>query len=293
MIESRDRVDEIPGFLADLGEPAAPVQVGILTRGKPTLGMVLTSLLLQEAVQVRIHLVDTSAEPVIHRPDVGYALRLAADRGLYTSYDFIGESNRAFSTGKVRLLRELSGPYLCLMDDDIVMPSAAIASLVAEARRAGAYGYITPFCRNAPNLSSLGTASPPFSPGALIYQDDLVRRILLEYYDSTVDILDRQPSEQKVWEIAFLTRLFGVLGRRTIRQDDTVIYHLDYHENSTWIDDESAVIARSVARADALVKQAREGTLRERTVAALRLPTPFPRRDNWLRRARQSIRLMF
>src|SRR5690242_13941911 len=176
MIEDRNILQDIPRRLDTIGEPLAPIQVGILTRGKPTLGMVLTSLLLQEGVQVRIHIVDTSGEPVINRPDVQYALRLAADRGLYTSYDFIGESNRAFSGGKARLIRELSGPHICLMDDDIVMPSAAIASLVAEATHVGAYGYITPYCRNAPNLSSLGATSPPFSPGALIYLDDLVRR---------------------------------------------------------------------------------------------------------------------
>lgn len=293
MVEPQDKLDGVPGRLDDPGEPILPVQVGILTRGKPTLGMVLTSLLLQEAVKLRIHLVDTSAEPVINRPDVQYALRLAADRGLYTSYDFIGESNRAFSMGKARLIRELSGPRICLMDDDIVMPSEAIASLVATAEGVGVYGYVTPYCRNAPQLSSLAPAPPPFSPGSLIYQDDMVRRILLEYYDTTVDILDRQTSEQKVWEIAFLTRLFAALGRPSFRHADTVIYHLDYHENSTWIDDEPAVIARSAARADALVKQARAGALRERNFASARFPAPFPRRNGWLRRARQALRLMF
>lgn len=293
MLEPREKLQITTRRPEDTGEPSAPIQVGILTRGKPTLGMVLASLLLQEAVQVRIHVVDTSAEPVINRPDVQYALRLAADRGLYTSYDFIGESHRAFSTGKARLIRELDGPHICLMDDDIVMPSAAIACLVGAARMAGAYGYISPYCRNAPSLAGLPVARPPFSPGALIYQDELVRRILLEYYDTTVDILDRQSSEQKVWEIAFLTRLFDALNRPAIRQTDTVIYHLDYHENSTWIDDEQSVIARSVTLADGLVKQAMDGTLRERKAAAFRFHEHFPRRGNLLRRAQQALRLMF
>jgi len=275
-------------------QPDPPIQVGILTKGKPTLGMVLASLLLQEAVQVRIHVVDTSAQPVINRPDVQFALRLAADRGLYTSYDFVGESNRAFSAGKARLIRELNGPHICLMDDDIVMPSAALAGLAAVVRDAGIYGYISPYCRNAVSPAGLPTNRPSFSPGALIYQDDVVRRILLEYYDTTVDILDRQPSEQKVWELGFLTRLFEALGRPVIRQGDIVVYHLDYHENSTWIDDERAVVSRSMALADQLAKRALAGKLRERAAAP---SAPFQRRlsrrGSWIRRAQQAIRFMF
>jgi hypothetical protein len=72
------------------GAPPVDVEIGILTKGKDTLGMVLTSLLLQDAVTVRIHVVDTSNRPVITRDDVRFALRLASDRGIRCTYDFAG-----------------------------------------------------------------------------------------------------------------------------------------------------------------------------------------------------------
>ena len=37
-----------------------------------------------------------------------------------------------------------------------------------------------------------------------------------------------------MWEIAFLTELFPMLGRSTHVQADNVIYHLDYHERPNW-----------------------------------------------------------
>jgi hypothetical protein len=62
----------------------------------------------------------------------------------------------------------------------------------------------------------------------------VVRAILLDYYETTVDVLDAQPAEDKVWELAFLTELFPALDRPCFVQDDNVSYHLDYHERVRW-----------------------------------------------------------
>src|SRR5438552_4862805 len=64
-----------------LDQPAA-LEIGILTRGKPTLSMALASLLLQEPRNLRIHIVDTAERPVIQHEDFSSALRLAFDRGI-------------------------------------------------------------------------------------------------------------------------------------------------------------------------------------------------------------------
>lgn len=260
----------------DSSDLAQGIEIGILTKGKATLGMVLVSLLLQEAVKVRIRLVDTSERPVINRDDVRFALRLAADRGVECSYDFAGQSARAFSEGKVRLIEALGGRHLCLMDDDVVMPSQALARLLAAARAGGGYGYISPLCKNSPNVSGNWGSQPPCTPGSLIYQDELVHRILLEYYRTTVDVLDRARG-RKVWEQAFLTSLFEELGRPCARLDDIVIHHLDYGEGPRWIDEERSVIAMSRRVAEDLVRKARNGELSSSPpkVAPLR-PRPNP-----------------
>lgn len=244
------------------------VEVGILTRGKATLGEVLVSLLLQEAVRVRIRVVDTSAYPVINRDDVRFALRLAAHRGIECNYDFAGPSERAFSEGRGRLIGALKGRHLCLVDDDVVMPSGALARLLATAQLSGVYGYISPTCKGSPNVSGNWGGRPACTPGSLLYQDDIVRLALLEYYRTTVDVLDQSTAGGKVWEQAFLTSLFDALGRTCARQDDTVIYHLDYGEGPRWIDEERTVIARSEKLAIKLAERARSGDL---------LATPPPR----------------
>jgi hypothetical protein len=254
--------------------------------------MVLTSLLLQEAVKVRIHVVDTSSRPVINRDDVRFALRLAGDRGIQCSYDFAGESERAFSTGRSRLIQELGGACLCLMDDDVVMPSVALSRLLDTANRSGVYGYISPFCMNAPHVGSDPGDRPACTPGSLIHQDTVVHQILLNYYATTTDVLDRRETEEKVWEPAFLTALFDALKRPSIRQDDTIIYHLDYHEDPHWIEEERTVLARSA-------KIARELAQRTDEVGAppIELPGQTPisarsaaRASSWLVRARRTIR---
>src|SRR5579859_6593765 len=195
-------IQTTPTSLTEGAESNVDIEIGILTRGKPTLGMVLTSLLLQESISLRIHIVDTSSRPILAREDVRFALRLAGDRKIRCTYEFAGESSRAFSSGKARLIRELAGPHLCLCDDDVVLPSIALARLVEAARSSGVYGYISPFCVNAPNLPGDQAARPSCAPGSLIHQDDLLRRILLAYYDSTTDVLDQAESDEKVWEPA-------------------------------------------------------------------------------------------
>ena len=268
------------------------IDVGILTKGKPTLGMALASLLLQDEVDLRIHVVDTSARPVINRDDVRYALRLAADRRVHCSYEYSGESDLAFSNGKTRLILALNGSHLCLMDDDVVVPAKALGRLLETARSKQVYGYVSPFCKNSPVLHGpLGTQTH-YTPGSLIYQDDLVRQILLEYYGTTVDVLDRRKSDRKVWETAFMTALFEVLDRPRIRQADLVTYHLDYQEDPHWIDEERSVIARSTTIARELAQRSQATGIRPPTRQDLerRSSATAPvTSESWARRARRVL----
>src|SRR5581483_190859 len=128
---------------------AERVDVGVLTKGKPTLGMTLATLLLQERVRLRLRVVDTSDTPVIKRDDVLFALKLAQDRGIECEYEYSRERQRAFSVGRLRLLEALDGPHTCYVDDDVVLPSSTLASLAASAQRLGVYGYVAPLCVNA------------------------------------------------------------------------------------------------------------------------------------------------
>ena len=63
-----------------------------------------------------------------------------------------------------------------------------------------------------PNLVGL-----QYTPGSVIFQDETVRSLLIEYYRNTVDVLDHRRSMTKVWEIAFLTGMFSGLGRPMYR----------------------------------------------------------------------------
>jgi len=268
------------------------IDVGVLTKGKPTLGMALTSLLLQEEVNLRIHIVDTSERPVISRDDVRHALRLASDRRIQCSYEYTGESDLAFSTGKARLIRVLNGTHLCLMDDDVVVPSKALSYLLDTARQHGVYGYVSPFCKNSPMLDGTLGKRPSISPGSLIFQDSIVRRILTEYYETTVDVLDRRKTHRKVWETAFLTALFDALDRPQIRQPDLITYHLDYQEAPNCIDEEPTVIAFSEAVARELVSRVRAESPRLAEYPVIRQlsgVTSRPVQAWWVRRARQML----
>lgn len=243
------------GFtLTHTGNNAPPLlEIGILTSGKPTLSMALSSLLLQDEQRIRIHIVDTALQPIIDKVEVQSVLRLAADRGIRCTYDHLHDDKRAFSLGRLTLLEALSGSNVCFMDDDIVMPSGTITRMLAFMDEHPDYGWLSPFCKNAGTARTALAGRPHYSPGGVFRQDKLVRNILLEYYDSTVDVLDKQRSGSKVWEIAFLTDLFPLLKRSITVQDDNVIYHLDYHERPNWDLRQESLVSNSLKKANELI----------------------------------------
>lgn len=224
---------------------AQPVGVGVLTKGKPTLSMVLVSLLMQEGCPLRVHIVDTAPSPVVRRDDVVFALRLAFDRQIVCEYEYSRERDRAFSAGRQRLVEALPGPYLVFMDDDIVLPGDALARLRQRAAQLQRWGYITPRCKNYGVASLPPIEQPHYTPGGLIYQDTTVRQLLLEYYSSTVDVLDARRAREKVWESVFLSELFPALGRRCETLADCLAYHLDYHQRAEWHPNEAALVAHT------------------------------------------------
>ena len=229
--------------------PDRPVQVGILTEGKSTLAMVLVGLVLQESVPMDIYIVDTAESAVIKRDDVVFAMRLASDRGVYCGYEHIRERNRKFSVGRLRLLDELSGPLISFMDDDIVLAPSASFNLYERARQSGAFGFLSPICKNWGDADSPLPGRPHYSPGGLIYQDPLVRRVLREYYQTTTDVLDARGGPDRLWEKAFLSELFPALGRDSEVRQDCVSYHLDYRERPVRYRVDQGVVQASVAHA--------------------------------------------
>jgi len=242
-----------PAHEAEESEPL--LEIGILTLGKATLSMALSSLLLQDEQRIRIHIVDTAPAPIIDLIEVQSALRLAADRGIRCTYERLSDQKRAFSLGRLALLEALSGENVCFMDDDIVMPSGVIPQLLAFIYDNPDYGWLAPYCKNAGTLRTALAGRPHYSPGGVFRQDRLVRNILLEYYDTTVDVLDKQRSANKVWEIAFLTELFPLLGRTTTVQRDNVIYHLDYHERPNWDLLQESLVSTSRRKAEDLISK--------------------------------------
>ncbi len=233
--------------MQDNGE--APVQVGILTEGKPTLAMVLVGLVLQDSQPVDIYIVDTAESAVIKRDDVVFAMRLAFDRGVHCGYEHIKERNRAFSVGRLRLLEEMSGTLISFMDDDIVLDPSAVKSLYEWAIGAGTFGFVSPVCKNWGDADSHLPGRPHYSPGGLIYQDEMVRRLLSDYYTSTSDVLDARPSGPRLWEKAFLSELFPALGRECQVRPDCLSYHLDYRERPVRYRIDDTLIQDSVAHA--------------------------------------------
>lgn len=233
----------------------AEIEIGILTRGKPTLAMTLTSLLLQQVQDIRIYIVDTSDTPVINRDDVAFALRLAFDRHIACNYEYLREKERAFSTGRLRILEALKGPNLCFMDDDIVLPSPSLARLLDAIQATPMHGFVAPFCQHSPFPPGYASDVPLYTPGAIFRQDEVVRDILLDYYRRSVDVLDRKRSSEKVWEPVFLSRLFPALDRPCEIQEDNVVYHLDYKEPRNWDAFQEQVVARSEDRARELAKR--------------------------------------
>ena len=236
--------------------PDETVQVGILTEGKSTLAMVLVGLVLQESVPLDISIVDTAENAVIKRDDVVFAMRLAFDRGVHCGYERIKERNRRFSVGRLRLLDELTGPLISFMDDDIVLAPSAAHNLYERARQAGMFGFISPIIKNWGDADGLMPGRPHYSPGGIIYQDTLVRRLLREYYETTTDVLDVRGGPDRFWEKAFLSELFPALGRTSEVRPDCLSYHLDYRERPVRHRIDDSTVAASAAHARAVAASA-------------------------------------
>jgi hypothetical protein len=236
--------------------PDEPVQIGILTEGKATLAMVIVGLVLQESVPLDIYIVDTAESAVIKRDDVVFAMRLASDRGVYCGYEHIRERNRKFSVGRLRLLDELTGPLISFMDDDIVLAPSATHNLYVRARDAGVFGFLSPICKNWGDADSHLPGRPHYSPGGIIYQDPIVRRVLREYYQTTTDVLDARGGPDRLWEKAFLSELFPSLGRESEVRQDCLSYHLDYRERPVRYRVDDGTVQASVAHARALAAAA-------------------------------------
>src|SRR5437763_11616961 len=111
--------------------------------------MVLSSLLLADGPEIAIHIVDTAETPVIERDDVLFALKLAQDRKISCEYERSRDKQRAFSVGRLQLLRRLDGPYTCFMDDDVVLGSGSLVRTMEMARAVPDFGYVAPTCVNA------------------------------------------------------------------------------------------------------------------------------------------------
>src|SRR5260221_14264895 len=103
------------------GAPPRPIQVGVLTKGRPMLAIVIANLVLQEEYPMEIFVVDTGDEPAIKRVDVVSVLRLAQDRNVRCEYELHSDRNRAFTNGRLKLLENLNGPMIAFMDDDILL----------------------------------------------------------------------------------------------------------------------------------------------------------------------------
>ena len=229
--------------LAD--QPPTTVQVGILTKGRPMLSTVMANLVLQEEQPIEIFIVDTGDQPAIKREDVMAVLRLAQDRHIRCEYELHRDRQRAFSSGRLKLLESLTGPRLAFMDDDVVLVGGT--SLAALARRADELGprlgWVAPYCVNAGTSRGFLKDRPHYSPGGIFGQDEVVRNILIEYYNTNADVLDARGPRERVWELEFLTELFSALGRVTEAHHEVVSYHLDYGGGTRWDLMEEALLA--------------------------------------------------
>jgi hypothetical protein len=216
--------------------PLPTIQVGILTKGRPMLATVIANMVLQEEHPLEIFIVDTGDQPAIKRVDVISVLRLAGDRGVRCEYEVHRDRQRAFSGGRLKLLESMRGPLLAFMDDDIVLAgSTAMAGLGRRAMELGnGLGWVAPYCVNAGGARGFLKDQPHYSPGGIFAQDEVIRNILLEYYNNNTDVLDARGPRERVWELEFLTELFPALNRTIEVQHETVSYHLDYDGGTRW-----------------------------------------------------------
>jgi hypothetical protein len=208
------------------------------------LATVIANLVLQERHPLEIFIVDTGDQPAIKREDVMSALRLAQDRKIRCEYELHRDRQRAFSSGRLKLLENLTGPLLAFMDDDVVLPGSGMANLARRAEELGPrLGWVAPHCVNAGSSRGFLRDKPHYSPGGVFGQDEVVRNILIEYYKTNSDVLDAKGPRERVWELELLTELFPTLGRHTEVQRETVSYHLDYGGGTRWDLMEEALLA--------------------------------------------------
>ena len=245
---------------ADLARPSdEPVQIGILTEGKATLAMVIVGLVLQESVPLDIYIVDTAESAVIKRDDVVFAMRLASDRGVYCGYEHIRERNRRFSVGRLRLLDELTGTLISFMDDDIVLAPSATHNLYERARKSDTFGFLSPVCKNWGDADSPLPGRPHYSPGGIIYQDPLVRRVLR----STTATRRTSWTRGAARIGSGRRRSSQSCSRRWARlsevRQDCLSYHLDYRERPVRYRIDDGIVQASVSHARALAAAALQG----------------------------------
>jgi hypothetical protein len=219
------------------------------------LATVIANLVLQEDQPMEIFIVDTGEHPAIKREEIMSVLRLAQDRHVRCEYELHRDRQRAFSSGRLKLLENLTGPLLAFMDDDIVLAgTSSIASLARRAAELGPrLGWVAPNCINAGSARGFLRDRPHYSPGGIFAQDQVVRSILLEYYGNNTDVLDARGPRERVWELEFLTELFPSLGRVTEVQGETVSYHLDYGGGTRWDLMEEALLATTRRELNRLV----------------------------------------
>ena len=151
--------------------------------------------------------------------------------------------------GRLKLLQELKGPYISFVDDDIVLPPRSFAALMDWSLQRPNFGFVSPVCKNYGEAENPLPGRPHYSPGGIIWQDATVRSILLDYYESSVDVLDAKGPSTRLWEKAFLSELFPCLGREAVVLDECDSYHLDYRERPLRHSVDDRVVQASVARA--------------------------------------------
>ena len=146
-------------------------------------------------------------------------LRLAQDRHIRCEYELYRDRQRAFSGGRLKLLENLTGPAAGVHGRRRRAGRAvSIASLTRRAVELGPRpGLGGPLCVNAGNARGFLRDQPHYSPGGVFGQDDIVRNILLEYYNTNADVLDVKGPRERVWELEFLTELFPTPGTRRPR----------------------------------------------------------------------------
>src|SRR5206468_10852861 len=81
--------------------PSPPIQVGILTKGRPMLATVIANMVLQDEYPLEIFIVDTGDQPAIKRVDVVSVLRLAQDRGVRCEYELHRDRQRQIGRAHV------------------------------------------------------------------------------------------------------------------------------------------------------------------------------------------------